>query len=417
MVRHRAECREPADTFAAARRSGKFLRASYSERFFRHQLEDQMGAAGDREVYDAMQRAVEQLVAAGMGEREAIAKITDAAGAALAKQGSRVAKRLVRTSPAMLEAERHNREAFERYMRKTWGKALDTLYMIGYGVAELADGFIREHGAAAGRDDVFVALVRLHERARRVFWEAHWLIAGGFPGGAAARARTLHELAVVSIVVGEHGRKPGSDLASRYLDHEVVGRRSQLKADLDSAGIRGDRPTHKAAAELRQLTRDVRRLTRLHGTGFDRPNGWATPLTQLLDRRHDRVRDHAPSFRELEQLAELSHLRGDYVRMSAEVHAGADGLALNIDPIDGEESVIGPTTIGLGEPGRLAAISLHTATWALVAAGEDDDETSIDNGVGLKAFESLLARYTTLARAAEKRAAADLAGGQSGAAS
>ena len=44
------------------------------------------------------------------------------------------------------------------------------------------------------------------------------LLENGFADGAMARWRTLHEIAIVAIVLSKHGE----DIAQGYLDHQAV---------------------------------------------------------------------------------------------------------------------------------------------------------------------------------------------------
>lgn len=73
------------------------------------------------------------------------------------------------------------------------------------------------------QDYLFEALTGLHARACRVAVEIHHLLAGGFPMGALARCRTLHEIAVTMMILADFGcMDEHPDLAERFLLHEDI---------------------------------------------------------------------------------------------------------------------------------------------------------------------------------------------------
>src|SRR5262249_7708806 len=89
------------------------------------------------------------------------------------------------------------------------------------------------HRAEAAEEDDFRfdALTMLHSRACLVASETLELMKGGYPYGAHARCRTLHELAVFAAVIGEHDQ----ELAERFLLHTTVEDASFVSRTSDSA--------------------------------------------------------------------------------------------------------------------------------------------------------------------------------------
>jgi hypothetical protein len=353
----------------------------------------------DERLFGAMDQAVARLIESGVPESDAMDKLSSEMIKVLTTEGAKVADVMMETAGEVIAEERELSQAFDRKLRDLWGGAFDAFYLAGYAIAECADRFATQNYVDSQHDDVFQALRLLHERGRRVLWEVHRLLTGGFPGGAAARARTLHEIAVTAAVIGEHGRTPGSDLATRYLHHETVGLLRHVRADLALARQLGDTVSAEGLAELRRLERRVAELKRQYGREFGDPEGWAAPLVPLLPQRRHRL--STPTIADLERLADQTHMRSAYGWMSAEVHAGAMGLHLNVDPLDDSESLIGPTTVGLAAPGRLALESLRQLTWALLTLGIDDEQTSFDDLLALKVLEQFMIRYSRAADAAE----------------
>ena len=168
-------------------------------------------------------------LAKGLDEDAAMALASEAFSEALDKDLDkylpRVTEKLIRTAPRMLRRHRRHQRAFERRLRKQWGEALDLYYAVGVAAEEAGATFDSTHRPTAveHQDFVFEALTGLHARACRTAFEVHRLLSSGFPKGALSRCRTLHQLAVTSIIIAEHGREAAySDIAERFLLHEVV---------------------------------------------------------------------------------------------------------------------------------------------------------------------------------------------------
>jgi Family of unknown function (DUF5677) len=279
---------------------------------------------------------------------------------ALDKYVPRVTKKLVRTAPRMLRRHRRHQRAFERRLRKQWGKALDLYYAVGVAAEEAGSTFDSTHRPAAveHQDFVFEALTGLHARACRTAFEVHRLLSSGFPKGALSRCRTLHELAVTSIVIAEHGREAVySDIAERFLLHEVVMGYKDALVYQDNCKTLGYELF--SDEDMAEMKRGHDALIQRYGPAFGKPYGWASAI------------EPSPStFRDLERLAELTHMRSHYRWASHEVHSDAKGSALNVYRHGGiAYRSSGITDSGLADPGHLALISLHQCTVYLLTRG------------------------------------------------
>lgn len=351
----------------------------------------------DQRIYDKAEWAAEQLIAHGMDQDEAISRVVKAMTDQASKSADNVVRELLDTQHDFLAEARAERQGFESRLRDDWGEALDAFYVAAYCIAEAGDRFIIDHQEDARRDqdDVFEVLAGLHGRARRVAFEINHLLSGGFFLGATARARTLHELAVTGLVMGEYGRRPEtSDLARRYRDHGAIARYRDAKEYQGAAvvlNISEIEPSVFAAIEA-----DRAAMIQRYGIEFKEANGWAAVLTKS---------GKAPKFEHLEVLANLSHLRSDYQWMCHEVHAGAIGLSLNL-AVRGEEviAIAGPTNVGLGDPGVWALRSLMLLTAAFytdgLPEGEDMGPTEL---MTLRTLDRLADRFAPLAEAAEAK--------------
>jgi hypothetical protein len=350
----------------------------------------------DERIYEKAEQVAELLVAHGIPQDEAVARVVHAMTGQTVKSADAVVRQLLDTQEDFLEHERRLRQEFDSQLRADWGEALDAFYVAAYCMAEAGERFVVDHqeDTAVIQDDVVDVLYGLLGRARRVAFEIHHLLSGGFPLGATARARTLHELAVTGLVIGEYGRRAGSaDLARRYLDHEAIARYRDAKEYQNAAAvlnIAGVEPTLYARIEADRAATIAR-----YGIEFKEPYGWAAVLTR---------NGKAPKFDQLERLANLSHFRSDYQWMCHEVHAGAMGLSLNLTVRGGEVvTIAGPTNVGFGDPGEWALRNLMTLTSVLFTEGLPDGEMGPTDLLALKTVHGLVGRFAPLAEAAEAK--------------
>jgi len=100
----------------------------------------------------------------------------------------------------------------------------------------------------------------------------HALLAAGLPSGAYARYRTLHELAVTTAVIAEHGRTPEhADLADRYLNHTHIEHYRQAEHYQRSSSHLGWQPFSQDT--MRALKRERDHLTSRYGRAYAEPTG------------------------------------------------------------------------------------------------------------------------------------------------
>lgn len=162
----------------------------------------------DETYIEAIAEGIKRFIAAGMEPEEALAQAAEAAGTTLKNLAPTYAATLIQTSPRMLRQHRRMHQTFERHIRKHWGKPLDLYYSVLVCAEEMGREFDTRNSPESGEmgDDVFEVLTGLHARAVRTAAEVHAMLSGGFPLGALARCRTLHELAVTSIIIADFGR-------------------------------------------------------------------------------------------------------------------------------------------------------------------------------------------------------------------
>jgi hypothetical protein len=256
---------------------------------------------------------------------------------------------------------RHNRRlraGFENRLRKRWAKAFDMYELVLGSATELGEGFWIHHGPAVAETPnaiKLVAMTGLHARACRTAAEVLALLSTGFPVGARARWRTIHELAVVSSLLGEHD--PG--LSQRYMDYSTIERAKDAEEFQVHAQHLGYEPL--ASEELEQFRQARAALIQKYGKEFNSDNGWAAMLTKS---------GKAPTMRTLESMAGLDHLRPYYRFGSHGIHAGSRASELTVlQRGTGAVLMAGAVNSGLAEPAHGSLISLLQVTTSLVVRG------------------------------------------------
>jgi Family of unknown function (DUF5677) len=241
-------------------------------------------------VYQVMANGMQRFIDAGKSADEAADLVSDAAMVAFDRTAPILVERLVDRAPRMLREHRRIARRYERAVRRDWGRVLDLYYMVWVSEEEVGSEFQRIHGnSAAERQDYLLdALVGIHARACRIALEVHHLLCGGFPMGALARCRTLHELSVTAFVLAGHGdREEHTDLAERYLLHEVVLAASDAQTYQENSAALGHEPL--TAADMAALEEQRTDLITRFGVPFRSPYGWAARL----------FNDTSPTFRQL----------------------------------------------------------------------------------------------------------------------
>jgi hypothetical protein len=269
----------------------------------------------------------------------------------------------------MLRGRRRTLRRVRRQVRAQWGKALDLFMMLVVAAEELGGEFDKKHRPPDDEpfDPVYDALLGLHARACRTALEVYHLLSDGLPKGALARTRTLHEIAVTAMVIADYGRRiEHPDLADRFLDHEAVATYKEAVTYQLNCETLGYEPfSDEEMADMKAL-RDT--VVAKYGSAYKEQYGWAAGLDKPT----------APTFRDLEKLAKVSHLRGHYSWASHEVHSDAKGLVLNLstwgDTVYRETSY---SNDGLADPGHMALISLQQSTVSLLFSPEDTSARSV----------------------------------------
>jgi hypothetical protein len=150
------------------------------------------------------------------------------------------------------------------------------------------------------------ALLELNASSLAIANEVLLLLRHGFPAGAEARWRTIHEHAVIARLLSKRGRT----LSKRYMDTRFTELRRMLRD-----GVLLPAPSRRNA-EARTLAAEIEAKAaiaeREHGPELSREYGWAYPV----------VKKRRITFREVEAASGAAARRPAYQESSRRVHAG-----------------------------------------------------------------------------------------------
>jgi hypothetical protein len=304
-----------------------------------------------KRIFEEAQR----LHVGGLDQEQAIVTASKASLDALEKTSPDYAESLIRQGHRFVSRQRRYERGFRRRLRKHWGEPLGLLLAFIATAEEagrICDARNRD-GAIEQNDVLFDVLYQMNGQACRIAREVHALLEAGYPFGALARCRTLHEVSVRTQVLKACGREPNHlDLAEKYVLHDHVVNYRDARVYQRHAAALGYEPFDDAFMSEMKAVHDE--LVGRYGAPYQSPYGWASGLPGVSVR---------PNFGELERLAKVDHLRGHYSWASHEIHADAKAMRLNMLERGGQKVVLtGATNVGLADPGSLASVYLHQTT-------------------------------------------------------
>ena len=260
---------------------------------------------------------------------------------------------------------------FRSQLTRRWEPALSLLRMFVTISRELGEEVSTSYFESEDqeRPTLMDVQVRLHARACQVSEEVICLLGAGFADGAMARWRTLHEIAVVALLLGEHGEA----LAKRYVAHEVVESRKAAREYQKHCDTLGYEPL--TPEELSDLVQHYEDAVGRYGQDFNAPYGWAAGFSH----------SSRPSFADIERAAGIDHLRSYYKLASHQVHSNPKGVFFKMGLMDETDVLLaGPSDFGLADPGQNTAVSLSQVTSSLFAVAP-----TLDGIVGAKILTAL----------------------------
>jgi len=254
-----------------------------------------------------------------------------------------------KNSKKNLAIKRSENQEFEERINSLWKEPFELFETLIYISQEIGDEFNQEFRPNAVRDNdlVFEALIRLHGRACQTALEISALMQKGFPEGAIARWRTLHEI----VVIGYFIQKNGQDSAERYLLHDAIESYNSIEKYIRKPDIY---KKHKQALsepllsmnEMKATQRIKIKLCEKYGKKYETDYGWAANI----------ISD--PNFSKIEEYVNVDHLHPYYKMANISVHGGSKGINFFLSSPNKNVIPAGPGNMGMTDPGQLAAISL-----------------------------------------------------------
>jgi hypothetical protein len=272
-----------------------------------------------------------------------------------------------------IELRRQRREGigFQKRLLARWGLPLDLLRMLLTISQEFGDNVNNElrKTSSPNSNHLIEVLTRLHARACQVVDEILVLLSAGFADGAMARWRTLHEIAVIALFIGEHG----DELAERYILHQHVESRRAMRDYVACQERLGYEPLE--SDEITTVERLYEAIIDRFGRTFSNQYGWAS----------DQLINNNPTFANIEREVGFSHFRAHYRMASHNVHGNPKGVFFKLGLFDEMDILLaGPSNAGLADPGHSAAISLVQTSAELALL-----HPTLDNIITLKIMHDL----------------------------
>lgn len=267
--------------------------------------------------------------------------------------------------PAQASFQTESTGVFRERLAARWAEPFALLGMLTTVSREIGEHVLAAHHEDSPEDRpiLFDVATRLHARACQVAEEIRTLLSAGFADGAMARWRTLHEIAVTTMFLVDHGEPA----AERFLLHQVV----------DEYGLLGARKAHPHILrepvdqeEFATIRQEVESLRARFGADFDDWYGWAAPWVK-----------GRPTFAAIEAAIDLAHWRADYKIASENIHSASRAAFYKLGLIDASVLLTGPSNIGLHTPGQCTAISLLQITAAINLLA-----VSVDTALALQAM-------------------------------
>lgn len=290
-----------------------------------------------------------------------------------------------RLAPRNLRFAIRRNHDFAKRVRRRWKKPLDELELI-WAISEEQGRLLNEAlrpGAAEAQDYKFDALSRLHARSLLVAREIICLLESGYPDGALARWRSLHEHAVIAQFIGQSD----ADTAMRYLASFHFQSRKNAKQYNRYAQRANLKPfTDEEINQFDAICEGLKPLTR----ELEKDYGWAAAA---LGKR-------SPKLLDLEEATGLDHWRPRYKWACQHTHAPHRPGTSMLGAAESEQEVllVGASNSGFVDPIQMTAISMGVVTTQLLL-----HEETLDNIVWLRVLNQLIEPLGELALETERR--------------
>jgi predicted transposase YbfD/YdcC len=283
-------------------------------------------------------------------------------------------------APKLLAIIRTKESGFASRSFERWRPSFDHLETMFEYAQELGESHGKSVSARSdgGNNYVMTALSHIFPRALLVTQEVICLLKGGFPDGALARWRSLHELAVTAMYIKKHGE----DTAERYLlSFYFASRRSAHQINEHSLA---EESSSISEDELADLDAACSAAEALLGRKIlkDKDGEWPA-----INPRHR-------TFASIEEDVDMDHWRPKYKWASTHTHANhrpAD-KPLGMTETRAKVQLVGSSNSGFVSPFEMTAITLAQVTSTYLSHG-----SNVDRVVHTNVLLSLAGEMVTIA--------------------
>ncbi|KKO45760.1 hypothetical protein WG68_08570 [Arsukibacterium ikkense] len=243
-----------------------------------------------------------------------------------------------------------SRASFRLRLLDKWGETFDLFELFISIYLDVASSYRKAILTTSDSQDLrFPALTQIHAKSVLVLREIQSLVEAGFPDGALARWRTLHELAVCSCVIAE-----SESSARRYILSEHI----KNEKGAQSLSKHAERLKHKpfSVDQMADISRLKECALKELGDDFDEycDYEWAKPYLEAQDLNINRNRFNLHT---LEVATGLDHYRPYFMLACEKIHAPSKSNYASLALANQTGLVVGPSSSGLLTPIDLAMLS------------------------------------------------------------
>lgn len=197
-------------------------------------------------------------------------------------------------------------------------------------------------------------LLRLHAKGYLIAKEILYLCQGGYPDGALARWRSLHEITCISLFIFKYG----NECAEQFIHHSIADEINYFKTYHKYK----DRLKVKAQYDQNEHEKLAVFLDETYGENFKKPYGWAHKF--LTDKPKARI-----NFSMIEEDVGLDHYRFFYANASQGIHGAFLHLIdnLGLRECNTDTLLVGQSDSGMALPISCSSLSLSIITTKILS--------------------------------------------------
>jgi hypothetical protein len=291
------------------------------------------------------------------------------------KEATRISNIILEQRPLILSSNYSVREAKEEKIHSNWSELFDDFLLflllcadIG---ATITDSMKKRRSEEEDPEDdpVWECLLRLEANAVRIGFEILALMRAGYPDGAYARWRSMHENCITALFINKHG----NDTAARFLKHHYMealqGFKKYNESKQDYYNEFPDlfsRDESVLKEQEQECKRIAQELCEQYGENYKFSYGWAAEALS-------RGPKGKVTFSDIEKNVNWDHLRLAYQNASFPVHATSTSIYSFLGTEENNSALVGPSNIGMNIPASSAVYSMSNITGVLIMLAAKTD--------------------------------------------